>query len=355
MRAAVLEEHGEPLSLQEVDYPEPLPDQVVVETEACGICRSDWHAWRGDWEWMGISPSPGQILGHEPAGVVSEVGDEVESLSEGDRVTVPFHLGDGTCPYCRNGQANVCETAMPLGFLDASPGAFAEAFPVREADFNVSKLPEGVDFTEMAALGCRFMTAYHGLVDRADLRPGDVVAIHGCGGVGLSAVHIADALGAVPIAVDVQDSKLDRALELGAAATINGAEVDDVPGEVFAANDGNGANVSVDALGIEETCGNAVRSLGKTGTHVQIGLSEGDTGGQLSVPVDQMTLQEIDFHGSYGMPLTRYDELFTLIERGTLQPEKIVGETLALEDAPETLASMDDYETIGIPVITEFS
>jgi len=354
MRAAVLQEHGEPLEVREVDYPEPGPDQVVVETEACGVCRSDWHAWRGDWEWMGISPSAGQILGHEPAGVVAEVGADVETLATGDRVTVPFHLGDGTCRYCQNGQSNVCETSIPLGFVDAAQGAFAEAFAVREADFNATKLPEGVAFEEMAALGCRFMTAYHGLVDRADLRPGDTVAIHGCGGVGLSAVHIADALGAIPIAVDVQPEKLERARDLGAAATVDGAAVDDVPGEVVAANDGQGVDVAVDALGIQETCRNAVRSLGRTGTHVQIGLTEGDTGGELSVPVDLVTMREIDVHGSYGMPLVRYEELFDLIQRGTLQPEKIVGETLSLEEAPETLASMDDFETVGIPVITRF-
>ncbi|WP_254530678.1 zinc-dependent alcohol dehydrogenase family protein [Natrinema gelatinilyticum] len=354
MRAAVLEEHGEPLVVTDVDYPEPAPDQVVVETKACGICRSDWHAWQGDWEWMGISPESGQIFGHEPAGVVSEVGADVETLSEGDRVTVPFHLGDGTCPYCQNGQSNVCDTGIPLGFIDAAPGAYAEAFPVREADFNATKLPDGVEYEEMAALGCRFMTAYHGIADRANIRPGDVVAVHGCGGVGLSAIHIANALGAIPIAVDVQEEKLDRAENLGAAATINGAEIDDVPGEVQAANDGQGVDVAVDALGIQETCHNSVMSLCKTGTHVQIGLTEGDTAGELSLPVDMMTLQELNFHGSYGMPLNRYEELFRLIERGTLEPQKIIGQTLSLEDAPETLASMDDYETVGIPVITEF-
>ena len=354
MRAAVLKEFGEPLEIEDVDYPEPGPGEVVVETEACGICRSDWHAWNGDWEWMGIAPSEGQILGHEPAGVVSEVGGDVENIDEGDRVTVPFHLGDGTCPYCQNGQSNVCDTSVPLGFTDAAQGAYSEAFAVREADFNAKQLPGGVDFDEMAALGCRFMTAYHGLSDRAGLRPGDTVAIHGCGGVGLSAIHIADALGAVPIAVDVQEEKLDRAEELGAAATINGAEVDDVPGEVQAANDGQGVDVAVDALGIQETCHNSVMSLGKTGTHVQIGLTEGETGGELSLPVDLMTIQEIEFHGSYGMPLVRYDELFKLIERGILEPEKIIGSTLSLDEAPETLASMDDFETVGIPVINEF-
>ena len=354
MRAAVIQEFGEPLEIRDVDYPEPAPDQVVVETEACGICRSDWHAWKGDWEWMGISPEPGQVLGHEPAGVVSEVGADVSTLEVGDRVAVPFHLGDGSCPYCQQGQANVCDTGLPLGFVDAAPGAYAEAFPVREADFNAKQLPEGVGFDEMAALGCRFMTAYHGIADRANLRPGDTVAVHGCGGVGLSAIHIADALGAVPIAVDVQDEKLERAEELGATATVNGAEVDDVPGEVKAHNDGQGTDVAVDALGIQETCHNSVMSLGKTGTHVQIGLTEGETGGELSLPVDLMTLNEIEFHGSYGMPLHRYDELFNLIERGILSPQKIIGQTLSLDEAPDVLASMDDFETVGIPVINQF-
>jgi alcohol dehydrogenase len=354
MRAAVITEFGEPLEIREVDYPEPAPDEIVVETEACGICRSDWHAWKGDWEWMGISPEPGQILGHEPAGVVAEVGEEVQDFDPGDRVTVPFHLGDGTCPYCRNGQANVCDTAVPLGFVGAAQGAYAEAFSVRAADFNARRLPDGVDFAEMAALGCRFMTAYHALADRAGLRPGDTVAVHGCGGVGLSAIHIADALGAVPIGVDVQEPKLERARDLGAAATVNGAEVESVPREVTAANDGTGVDVSIDALGIQETCENSVRSLGKTGTHVQVGLTEGDTSGSLTLPVDTMTLTEIDFHGSYGMPLVRYDELFDLVQRGTLQPSKIVGDRLSLEEAPEVLQSMDDYATVGIPVITEF-
>ena len=354
MRAAVITEFGEPLEIRDVDYPEPAADEIVVETEACGICRSDWHAWQGDWEWMGISPEPGQILGHEPAGVVREIGEDVRNFEPGDRVTVPFHLGDGTCPFCRNGQANVCDTAVPLGFVDSAQGAYAEAFAVREADFNARKLPDGVDFAEMAALGCRFMTAYHALADRANLRPGDAVAVHGCGGVGLSAIHIADALGAVPIGVDVRDSKLERARELGAAATVDGSAVDSVPREIRALTDGDGADVSIDALGIQETCENSVRAVGTAGTHVQVGLTEGESGGRLEVPVDLLTLNEVDFHGSYGMPLVRYDELFDLIERGTLRPAEIIGRRLTLDEAPTVLQSMDDYDTVGIPVITEF-
>jgi alcohol dehydrogenase len=353
MRAAVLEEHGEPLTVKDVDYPEPGADQVIVETEACGICRSDWHAWQGDWSWIGAGVPEGQILGHEPAGVVSAVGSDVETLEEGDRVAVPFHLGDGTCPHCREGRANNCETVLPLGLSEYSQGAFAEAFPVREADFNCVKLPDDVGFTEMAGLGCRFMTAYHALADRANLRPGDWVAVHGCGGVGLSAIHIADALGAHPIAIDLVDDKLERAEELGARATVNVTEVDSSAQAVQEITDG-GADVSIDALGVADTCKNSVNSLGTRGSHVQVGLTTGEEEGQIELPVDIMTMQEIDFHGSFGMPLVRYEELFNLIAQGTLEPDKIIGETLSLEEAPDTLASMDDYGTVGIPVITEF-
>ncbi|WP_293032467.1 zinc-dependent alcohol dehydrogenase family protein [Natronococcus sp.] len=353
MRAAVLAEYGEPLEIQSVDYPEPEPDQVVVETEACGVCRSDWHAWQGDWGWVGAQAQPGQVLGHEPAGVVSAVGEDVETLAEGDRVTVPFHLADGSCRHCRTGRANVCETVVPLGFTSIAPGAFAEAFPVREADFNCVKLPEDVEFAEMAGLGCRFMTAYHALADRADLRPGDRVAVHGCGGVGLSAIHIASALGAHPIAVDVREDKLERARELGAVDAVNAAEADNPASEVKALADG-GADVSIDALGIAETCRNSIGSLGKRGRHVQVGLTTGEEGGEVSLPVDAMTMQEIDFRGSFGMPLVRYEELFRLIAEGTLEPSKIIGERLSLEELPETLAAMDDYGTIGIPVVTDF-
>ncbi|NKE35983.1 zinc-dependent alcohol dehydrogenase family protein [Natronococcus sp. JC468] len=353
MRAAVLEDYGEPLSIETVDYPEPEPDQVVVETAACGVCRSDWHAWQGDWSWVGAQAQPGQILGHEPAGVVAAVGEDVETLAEGDRVTVPFHLGDGSCRHCRTGRANVCETVIPLGFASVAPGAFAEAFPVREADFNCVKLPEDVGFAEMAGLGCRFMTAYHALADRAELRAGDRVAVHGCGGVGLSAIHIASALGAHPIAVDVREDKLERARELGAVDTVDAAAADNPASEVKALADG-GADISIDALGIAETCRNSVGSLAKRGTHVQVGLTTDEEGGEIPLPVDAMTMGEIDFRGSFGMPLVRYEELFRLIADGTLEPSKIVGERLSLEELPETLAAMDDYGTVGIPVVTEF-
>jgi len=343
------------LQIEEVAEPTAAEDQVVVETEACGICRSDWHAWKGDWSWIGIVPTEDLVLGHEPAGTVVEVGDNVDRVREGDQVTVPFNLSDGTCRQCRQGHGNRCEQVVPLGFLKMAPGAFAERFPVRAADQNVVKLPDSVDPVDVAGLGCRFATAFHGIVHRVDVTPGDWVAVHGCGGVGLSAVHIADALGANVIGVDIMDEKLGMAEELGADETVNAAEVKDAPQRVKQFTESSrGVDVAVDALGVAETCRNAINSLGKGGQHLQIGLTTSEEGGEVSLPVDNIVLDEREFIGSFGMPPNEYEEIFRMMERGKIDPGRIVTETLSLEDVPDMIQGMGDYDTVGIPVCTEF-
>src|SRR6056297_288413 len=251
MRAVVFEEAGEPLTVETVDRPEADPDGAVIETVACGICRSDWHAWQGDWEWLGVVPTPGQIFGHEPVGRVAEVGENVTSVSEGELVTNPFNLSDGTCPHCRAGRANICEKSIPMGFAPFQQGAFAEEYPVRNADQNLVSVPDDVDPVGVAGLGCRFATAFHGVAHRVGVEPGEWVAVHGCGGVGLSAVHVADALGANVVAVDVAAEKLDRARELGALDTVDASERNDASRAVADLAPGSdGVDVSIDALGI---------------------------------------------------------------------------------------------------------
>lgn len=347
MRAVVLESHGEPLELTEVSDPDPPDHGVVVDVEACGICRSDWHAWKGHGEWIDDVPPEGQILGHEPAGTVLEVGQRVSTLEEGDRVAVPFSLGDGTCPRCLNGHGNVCEDGIALGFEPAGQGAFADRVAVPHADYNLTVLPDGLDATAMAALGCRYMTAYHGLAHRADLTPGDWVAVHGCGGVGLSAVQIARALGARVIAVDIREEALEKAAELGAHATIDGG--DGVPGTIRERT-GGGAAVSIDALGIAETCRNSVDSLASLGQHLQMGLTTGDERGEVALPTDSMVGREIDFLGSRGMPPTRYDELLRFVESGAIDPSALVTRTVPLSAVPDRIAAMDEYDAVGIEV-----
>jgi len=355
MKAAVFHGVEEPLQIEDVEPPTADEDQVVVETEACGICRSDWHAWKGDWSWIGVMPTDGLIFGHEPAGEVVEVGENVQRLSEGDKVTVPFNLSDGHCRMCRDGRGNICEQVVPLGFLKMAPGAFAERFPVRQADHNVIKLPDGVDPVDVAALGCRFATAFHGLSSRVDLDPGDWVAVHGLGGVGLSAVHIADALGANVIGIDIMDRKLDKAEELGADEVLNANDVKDVPQAVKKFTESSrGVDISIDALGVAETCQNSVNSLGKAGQHLQIGLTTSEEQGEVSLPVDNIVFDERDFYGSFGMPPNQYDEIFRMMAQDKIDPGKIVTETVSLEEVPDMIESMGNYETVGIPVCNEF-
>ncbi|MCD2201212.1 zinc-dependent alcohol dehydrogenase family protein [Halobacterium sp. KA-4] len=353
MRAAVLQEYGEPLVVEEVPDPDLDPHGVVVSVEACGICRSDWHAWKGHGEWADDQVDFGQILGHEPAGTVVEVGDDVDSVAVGDCVAVPFNLGEGACPQCRRGHGNVCEDGYALGFEHDAQGAFAERVHVPHADFNATVVPEDVPMEAVAALGCRYATAFHALAHRADVAGGDWVAIHGCGGLGLAGVQIATALGAGVVAVDVREEPLALAEQVGAVETVRSDLVESVPERIAALTDG-GAHVSMDALGRAETCRNSVDCLRTRGTHVQVGLTSEAEKGEVSLPVDEITRWDISVLGSRGMPPSRYDELLRMIASDRLRPSELVTERVPLENVSNRLAAMTDYETSGIELVTEF-
>ena len=354
MRAAVLEEYKEPLAIRDVERPAPDPDGVVARVDACGVCRSDWHGWVGNWDWFDYKPPLGHILGHEPSGTVVEVGEDVESVSEGDEVAIPFNFACGHCHECRVGYENLCENHLGLGFQEGAPGAWAEEVPIPRADINAVQLPDGVDQVEVAGMGCRYMTAYRGMAHKADVSRGEYVVIYGLGGIGLSAVQIADALGGNVIGVDLMDEKREMAEELGAIETVNADDVDDPVEAVEDITDG-GAHVSLDALGIEETCQNAVESLRTRGRHVQIGLTTMEQHGYNPLPTDTIVMNEIQINGSSGLPPSKYGEMFRMVERGKLDPGAVITDRIDLEGVNDELEAMTDYQTVGIPVVTDFA
>lgn len=348
MKAAVLEAFGEPLVVRDVPDPVPGAAGAVVRVEASGVCRSDWHAWIGDWPKLFALP---HVLGHEMSGVVVEVGAEVGAVRPGDRVVVAFSGGDGRCAWCRAGLPHLCDRPVTTGFN--SWGGFAELVAVDHADLNLVALPGAVSFVAGAGLGCRFMTAFHALVHRGRVGAGEWIAVFGCGGVGLSVIQIGCALGASVIAVDVDAGKLAFARELGAAAIVD-ASADDNPARSIRSLTGGGAHLAVDALGLQATCEGALKSLRKRGRHVQIGLTTGEAAGSLRVPVDMVVQKEIEIIGSYGMPPTDYDAMMRMVTAGRLDPARLVRNTIALEDAGAVLAAMSQYDTMGITVIDRF-
>lgn len=347
MKAAVMEGFREPLVVREVSDPTPEPHGALIRVEANGICRSDWHAWSGRYPDLFSLP---HVLGHELSGVIEEVGNEVSRFKREDRVIVPFSAGEGTCEWCRKGHQNICDSAPLPGFTYW--GGYARYVAAPYADLNLVPLPDDLNFVEAAGMGCRFMTAFHGLVDQAEVKAGEWVAVHGCGGIGLSAVQIATALGANVIAVDINPAKLELARSLGAASVVNAAESD--PVEAVKELTGGGTHVSVDALGIAATCRNAIQGLRKRGRHLQIGFTTEAENGEVSVPIDTIVDYELRIIGSMGMQANRFDTLLGMVAAGKLAPGKLVGRTVPLEEAGAVLQSMEKFETLGVTVIDRY-
>jgi alcohol dehydrogenase len=347
MRAAIFEEFRGALEVRDVAEPDCPSDGVVVRVEACGVCRSDWHAWTG----ADPDVAAPHVPGHEFAGVVEEVGPECRRFKRGDRVTAPFILACGQCPDCLGGDATVCSDQHVVGF--SAWGAFAERVPAPRADFNLVALPEAMDFVAAAGMGCRVTTAFRGIVDRAGLRPGEWLAVHGCGGVGLSAVMIGAAVGAPVLAIDVNAEALELAQGLGATKTLDVRGVDDV-GTAVRELTGGGVEVSIDALGITETFHNSVRGLRKLGRHVQIGMPLGRHA-EPSVPLLELVYsRQISVMGTRGIAASRFPALFEMIAGGRLDPSRLVTRTIPLEEAGAALAAMDGYTAAGITVIDRF-
>jgi alcohol dehydrogenase len=343
MKAVVFERYGEPAEVRDVADPRPAEHGVVVRVEATGLCRSDWHGW------MGHDPdiTLPHVPGHELAGVVEAVGARVTGWHPGDRVTVPFVCACGTCAACAAGDQQVCERQTQPGFTHW--GSFAQYVALDHADVNLVAIPDKMSFATAASLGCRFATAFRAVVQQGRVAAGEWVAVHGCGGVGLSAVMIAAASGARVVAVDVSPEALGLARKFGAAECVDATRTPDTVAEILELT-GGGAHLSLDALGSPATCAASVNGLRRRGRHVQVGLLPSQDG-TTPVPMARVIALELELLGSHGMAAHTYPGMLELVRAGVLRPDLLTTSTIPLEAAPAALAAMGTAPGAGVTVI----
>jgi alcohol dehydrogenase len=333
VRAALYDAFGGPIRVCEVPEPETGAAGAVIRVAATGVCRSDYHGWRG----LDPDIQLPHVPGHELAGEVAAVGPAVRNWKPGARVTVPFVVACGACTSCQADDQHLCDQQMQPGFTHW--GSFAELVWIDHADVNLVELPLGLDFATAAGLGCRVTTAFRALVDQGRLVAGEWVAVHGCGGLGLAAVMIAKSLGARIVGIDIQKSALDRALGLGADAVIDAEAETDVPTAVRELTSG-GAQLSMDALGHPKTLNDSILGLAKHGRHVQLGLMTGDDSNP-RVPMSEIIHRELELRGSLGMQAHRFGALLSMIEEGRLDPSQLVGQTVTLAEGAAALEGME--------------
>ena len=359
MKALLLTAFGTEPVLTDVPDPACPPHGVVVRVEATGLCRSDWHGL------MGHDPDVvlPHVPGHEFAGVVAQVGAGVGGWSVGDRVTAPFVNACGSCDPCRAGRQQLCARQTQPGFTRW--GSFAEYAVVDHAAVNLVALPDDVDAVTAAGLGCRVATAFRAVVEVGRVAAGEWVAVHGCGGVGLSAVMIARACGARVVAVDVSAQALRWARRLGADAVVDASAPGRGPGDggpdgvargvreaVTAAGGPGGVHLSLDALGSEATCHASVAGLLPSGRHVQVGLLPSVLG-LPRVPMHLVVAGELAVLGSHGMAARSYPALLGLVASGRLDAASLVSRRVTLAEAgPLLLAAGSDGRGAAVAGIT---
>ncbi|MHA7280895.1 zinc-dependent alcohol dehydrogenase family protein [Arthrobacter sp. MDT2-2] len=343
MRAVCFDGFSARPVLRDVPEPVPSPRGVVVRVEATGLCRSDVHGWLGHDDGITLPHVPG----HELVGTITAVGDDVRLFAVGDRVTTPFVCACGRCPECLSGNGQVCRNQTQPGFTHW--GSFADLVALHDADTNLIAVPGSLDSGAAALLGCRFATSYRGLVHQARLEAGETLVVIGCGGVGLSAVMIGAALGAEVVAVDIDAAALERARRFGAAGTVDSSGLSrDAVLEAVRATAPSGFDVSVDALGREETAAVGILSLRPRGRHVQIGLFPSDP----VLPMGAVIGKELSILGSHGMPARDYPGLLDLVAADRLRPQDLIERTISLADVPDALVAMaGDRSAGGVTVI----
>ena len=342
MKAIYYEKFQVTRRITQVADPQVSPYSVVIRVMATGLCRSDWHGW------MGHDPDivPPHVPGHEFAGEIVEIGEEVEKWSLGDRVTSPFIQACGHCNWCLSGNHQVCKNQEQAGFTRW--GSFAEYVEVPHADINLVNIPNQFSFAEAAILGCRFGTAFRALVDQGKIKPGHKIAIFGCGGLGASAVQIAKAIGAEVVGLDIQISALSWVKRLGADITFN--LKDPLWKKELLAWSTEGVDITIDAVGASSIIESGLSILKRRGKHIQVGLMPASLG-QPVLPMHKVIAHELELIGSHGIQAFRYRDMFTFLEKSNIALKELITREVDLEGAIPLFTKMNENKNSGVIII----
>ncbi|KEI44143.1 zinc-binding dehydrogenase [Saccharopolyspora rectivirgula] len=363
MHAAVHTAPNRPLQIEELADPEPGVGEVAIDVHSCGACHSDLHVMKGELAF----PTPA-VLGHEVAGVISEVGPGVTGLSVGDPVVTSFIMPCGQCEQCARGNEEICrqffafnrakgrlyDDRTRLHRPDGEPvwmysmGGLAERCVTPAT--SVFRVPDGVALADVASVGCSTMTAYGALRHAADVKVGDSVAVVATGGVGSALVQLASVFGASTIiAVDISDDKLTAASKLGATHTVNSAQVDAAEA-IREITGGRGVDVAFEALGSTATFGIARDCVVEGGQVVVVGIAPKGTTGEFDLAT--IARRKLQIKGSYGAkPRRDMPILLDLVARGQLRPKDAITRRYPFSQVQEAFTALDRGETIGRSVI----
>lgn len=330
MKAAVFHGSEQGIKFEDIPVPTITSNQILVKVAACGVCHTDLHYIEHG---VPTFKAPPIVLGHEASGVVEEVGTDVKTFKSGQRVLIPAVLTCGECMFCRMGRENICSNMTMLG--NHIDGAYAEYVAVPAKD--VLELPDSIPLEEASIIADALSTPYHAVKNRAKVRPGDTVAIFGCGGVGVNAVQLAAAAGGYVIAVDINDKKLQWAKEFGAAHTINASQVERVSKEIKKLT-GGGADIAMEVIGNPKTIEEAFESVRVGGRLCVVGY----THEKISIVAGKIMFKEIEVVGSLGCRPLDYKPLIRLVELGKVNVSKLVTHRFGLDELDKAFAVMKE-------------
>lgn len=320
MKAAVFHGNNTPLKIEDVPISKPKGREILVKIRACGVCHTDLHYLDHG---VPTFKKPPIILGHEPSGVVEEAGPETRKFKKGDRVIIPPVLTCGECSLCRSGRENICENMIMLG--NHIDGAFAEYMVVKEKD--VVSLPPEIPLEEGAVITDAIATPYHALKNRANLKPGDVIAVFGCGGLGINVIQVAHAMGAMVIAVDTVEAKLSMAKNLGATETVLAVKGEDA-GKKIRKMTGGGVDIALEAIGMPQTLESAFGSIRAGGRLIILGFCPKP----LTINPGKIMFREMEIIGSLGCRPGDFPRIIEMVRLGKIKLKEVVTHRFSLDE-----------------------